>query len=246
LRSGAPRGRPPGDGSRPPRRSSSGCGSSPRRSSIRRADVPAARRWTYACQRRRLLAGKGFAVSERSSTFPPAQIAWGTLFAALGGFSFTTLRLSTARARALGTVAFTPLLRALGCSAGRRSRPRSRSPSTRSLRPSFTFMTDVAPVAALRRESRRDRARSRGRARRTRDGSRARARRVLVRPVAVAIRGVLATAALQAGAAGDRAPPCSRRDARRDGGRDPRSRRDTGCTVAGGEGGLADRLERLR
>src|SRR5206468_2866958 len=84
-----------------------------------RADVPLLDDWTYAFSVERLLAGKGFAVSSWSSTFPPAQIAWGTLFAAVGGVSFTTLRLSTLVLAALGTAAFHALLRALGCSAGR-------------------------------------------------------------------------------------------------------------------------------
>src|ERR1700675_204342 len=68
-----------------------------------RADVPLIDDWVYALSVERLLLGKGFSVASFSSTFPPAQIVWGTLFAAFGGFSYTALRLSTLALALLGT-----------------------------------------------------------------------------------------------------------------------------------------------
>ena len=213
-----------------------------------RADVPLLDDWTYAFSVERLLAGTGFAVSSWSSTFPPAQIAWGTLFAALGGFSFTTLRLSTLVLAALGTVAFHALLRALGCSAGRALV----GALTLALYPvffvlSFTFMTDVATVAALVASLAAIVRGLEGVRRGLETGLALALVGFLVRPVAVAIPlAVLATAALQ------RALP-------------RRSRAAVLAVatlaamaavsaiaprywlhVAGGEGGLAYRLERLR
>ncbi len=213
-----------------------------------RADVPLLDDWTYAFSVERLLAGKGFAVSSWSSTFPPAQIAWGTLFAALGGFSFTTLRLSTLVLAALGTVAFYALLRALGCSAGRALV----GALTLALYPvffvlSFTFMTDVATVAAL--------VASLAAIVRGLEGVRGGLETglalalvgFLVRPVAVAIPlAVLATAALQ------RALPRRSRAAVLAVATLAAMAAVTAIAprywlhVAGGEGGLAYRLERLR
>src|SRR6266404_2940738 len=207
-----------------------------------RADVPLLDDWTYAFSVERLLAGKGFAVSSWSSTFPPAQIAWGTLFAALGGFSFTTLRLSTLVLAALGTVAFYALLRALGCSAGRALV----GALTLALYPvffvlSFTFMTDVATVAALVASLA---AIVRGR---LETGLALALVGFLVRPVAVAIPlAVLATAALQ------RALPRRSRAAVLAVATLAAMAAVTAIAprywlhVAGGEGGLAYRLERLR
>jgi hypothetical protein len=115
-----------------------------------RADVPLIDDWTYAMSVERLLAGKGFSVASWSSTFPPAQIAWGSLFAAGLGFSFTTLRISTLVLAALGTLALHALLRALGCARG----PALVGALTFAVYPvafvlSFTFMTDVAMLAAM-------------------------------------------------------------------------------------------------
>jgi hypothetical protein len=164
-----------------------------------RADVPLIDDWTYAFSVERLLAGKGFAVSSWSSTFPPAQIAWGALCAALGGFSFTTLRISTLVLAALGTVAFHALLRALGCGAGRALV----GAMTLALYPvffvlSFTFMTDVAMVTAIV-ASLAAIVRGLGGARgRLEIGLVCALVAFLVRPVAVAIPlAVLATAAVQ-------------------------------------------------
>ena len=213
-----------------------------------RADVPLIDDWTYAFSVERLLAGKGFAVSSWSSTFPPAQIAWGALFTALGGFSFTMLRLSTIVLAALGTVAFHALLRALGCGAGRALV----GAMTLAFYPvffvlSFTFMTDVAMVTAI--------VASLAAIVRALDGARGRLETglalavvaFLVRPVAVAIPlAVLATAVSQRAT--------------------PRRLRTVALAIAtlaamagataiaprywlvaaAGEGGLAYRLERLR
>jgi 4-amino-4-deoxy-L-arabinose transferase-like glycosyltransferase len=113
-----------------------------------RADVPLIDDWTYAASVEQILAGQGFAISPWSSTFPAAQIWWGVLFAAVGGFSFTTLRLSTLVLGCGGALALLGLLRALGV------RPRAAllGALTFSLYPvgfvlSFTYMTDVPFVA---------------------------------------------------------------------------------------------------
>jgi hypothetical protein len=115
-----------------------------------RADVPLIDDWTYAMSVERLLAGRGFQVASWSSTFPPAQIAWGGVFAGLGGFSFTVLRVSTLVLAVLGTLAFYALARALGC-----GRERALAGAlTLAVYPvvfvlSFTFMTDVAMLTAM-------------------------------------------------------------------------------------------------
>jgi hypothetical protein len=57
-----------------------------------RADVSILDDWCYAISVEQILHGQGFHVSPWSSTFPPVQLWWGTLFAWLGGFSFTALR----------------------------------------------------------------------------------------------------------------------------------------------------------
>jgi hypothetical protein len=101
-----------------------------------RANVPLIDDWTYAMSVERLLAGRGFQVASWSSTFPPAQIAWGGVFAGLGGFSFTVLRVSTLVLAVLGTLAFYALARALAV-----------YPVVFVL--SFTFMTDVAMLTAM-------------------------------------------------------------------------------------------------
>ena len=115
-----------------------------------RADVPLIDDWVYALSVERLLLGKGFSVASFSSTFPPAQIAWGTLFAGFGGFSYTALRLSTLALALLGTLAFHGMLRALGCAAV----PALIGALTLAVYPvafvlSFTFMTDVPMLAAM-------------------------------------------------------------------------------------------------
>ncbi|MBI3769445.1 MAG: glycosyltransferase family 39 protein [Deltaproteobacteria bacterium] len=115
-----------------------------------RADVPLIDDWTYAMSVERLLAGRGFSVASWSSTFPPAQIFWGTLFAAVGGFSYTALRISTLVLAALGTLAFAALLRALGCSREHAfvgALTLAAYPVAFVL--SFTFMTDVAMLTAM-------------------------------------------------------------------------------------------------
>jgi 4-amino-4-deoxy-L-arabinose transferase-like glycosyltransferase len=114
-----------------------------------RADVPLIDDWVYASSVERLLQGKGFSVASFSSTFPPAQIAWGSLFAAAGGFSHTALRLSTLALALLGTLAFHAQLRRLGCDAA----TSLVGALTLALYPvafvlSFTFMTDVPMLAA--------------------------------------------------------------------------------------------------
>jgi len=114
-----------------------------------RADVPLIDDWIYAASVEGILAGKGFTVSSWSSTFPAAQIWWGTLFAALGGFSHTALRLSTLALAVAGTCGFLGLLRALGL----RPVPVLLGALTLVVYPvafvlSFSFMTDVPFVTA--------------------------------------------------------------------------------------------------
>jgi len=115
-----------------------------------RADVPLIDDWTYAMSVERLLAGGGLRVPAWSSTFPPAQIAWGALFTALAGFSYTVLRISTLVLAVLATLAFHALLRALGCARGHALV----GALTLALYPvmfvlSFTFMTDVPMLAGV-------------------------------------------------------------------------------------------------
>jgi hypothetical protein len=83
-----------------------------------RADVSILDDWCYAISVERILNGQGFEVSPWSSTFPPVLIWWGTLFAWIGGFSFTSLRLSTLVLWLGGTLGSYGGLRALGCGAG--------------------------------------------------------------------------------------------------------------------------------
>jgi hypothetical protein len=114
-----------------------------------RADVPLIDDWTYAASVERIVAGHGFTVSSWSSTFPAAQIWWGALFAAAGGFSYTALRISTLVLAVAGTLALLGLLRALGI----RAAPALLGALTFAIYPaafvlSFTFMTDVPFVTA--------------------------------------------------------------------------------------------------
>src|SRR5262245_6863486 len=83
-----------------------------------RADVSILDDWCYAISVEQILNGQGFHVSPWSSTFPPVQIWWGTLFAWLGGFSFTSLRMSTLVLWLVGTLGSYGGLRELGCRAG--------------------------------------------------------------------------------------------------------------------------------
>ena len=83
-----------------------------------RADVSILDDWCYAISVEQLVHGLPFRVSPWSSTFPPVLLWWGTLFAWLGGFSFTTLRLSTLTLWLAGTLGSYGWLRALGCRAG--------------------------------------------------------------------------------------------------------------------------------
>jgi hypothetical protein len=82
-----------------------------------RADVSILDDWCYAISVEQILNGQGFHVSPWSSTFPPVQLWWGTLFAWLGGFSFTALRMSTLTLWLVGTLGSYGGLRELGCGA---------------------------------------------------------------------------------------------------------------------------------
>jgi 4-amino-4-deoxy-L-arabinose transferase-like glycosyltransferase len=114
-----------------------------------RGDVSLLDDWCYAISVEQILNGQGFRVSPWSSTFPAVHIWWGTLFAWLGGFSFTTLRISTLVFWLVGTLAAYGGLRALG------GRPFAAliGAATLALYPNmfvlaFTYMTDV-PFMAL-------------------------------------------------------------------------------------------------
>ncbi len=115
-----------------------------------RADVPLIDDWCYASSVERLVQGHGFHVPSFSSTFPPAQILWGSLFAAPAGFSHTALRLSTLALALLATLAFHAQLRSLGCSAASAllgALALAVYPVAFVL--SFTFMTDIPMLAGM-------------------------------------------------------------------------------------------------
>lgn len=114
-----------------------------------RADVSLLDDWCYAISVEQILNGQGFHVSPWSSTLPLVHIWWGTLFAWLGGFSFTTLRVSTLVFWLLGTLSAYGGLRALGASVV----AASIGAATVALYPNmfvlaFSYMTDV-PFMAL-------------------------------------------------------------------------------------------------
>ena len=108
------------------------------------ADVPVIDDWVYAWSVKHLLETGRLQVLEFSAIYPVAQIAWGALFARVGGFSFVTLRLSTVVLSVFGCWAVYLTLRELGC---RRSTSLLSAfavacdPAFFAL--SFSFMTDV-------------------------------------------------------------------------------------------------------
>ena len=77
-------------------------------------DTPFIDDWCYAWSVEHLLAEGEFRILEFSSSPLLTQTLWGALFAAFGGFSFTTLRISTWVAAVSGLIAFYLLLRDLG------------------------------------------------------------------------------------------------------------------------------------
>ncbi|MCC6849904.1 MAG: glycosyltransferase family 39 protein [Deltaproteobacteria bacterium] len=113
-----------------------------------RADVPILDDWCYAISVEELLRGLPLRVSPWSSTFPPVHLWWGALFARVGGFSFTTLRLSTLALWLAGTLGAYGTLRALGV----RTAVAFVGVVAFALHPvgfvlAFSFMTDVPFVA---------------------------------------------------------------------------------------------------
>jgi hypothetical protein len=113
-----------------------------------RADVSILDDWCYAISVEQLLNGQGFHVSAWSSTFPPVHLAWGTLFAWLGGFSYTSLRVSTLVLWLVGILGAYGMLRALRCGTA----AAFAGAVTFLLYPSpfvlaFSFMTDVPFIA---------------------------------------------------------------------------------------------------
>ncbi len=115
-----------------------------------RADVSILDDWCYAISVEQLLHGHGLHVSPWSSTFAATHILWGTLFAWLGGFSFTALRISTLVLWLAGTIGAYGWLRALGCGA----RAALVGATALFVYPipfvlAFSFMTDVPFIAVL-------------------------------------------------------------------------------------------------
>jgi len=113
-----------------------------------RADVSILDDWCYAISVEQILNGQGFHVSPWSSTFPPVQLWWGTVFAWLGGFSFTSLRMSTLVLWLVGTLGSYGGLRELGC----RASAALFGALTVALYPiafglAFSFMSDIPFVA---------------------------------------------------------------------------------------------------
>src|SRR5579859_96478 len=74
--------------------------------------------WTYAQGVKNLVEGHGFQPSEYAQATLVTPTYWGALFAAVGGFSFTTLTLATMALSLLAAGTFYVLLRRLGFSAG--------------------------------------------------------------------------------------------------------------------------------
>ncbi len=113
-----------------------------------RGDVAILDDWCYAISVEQILNGQGFHVSPWSSTFPPVLIWWGTLFAWLGGFSYTSLRVSTLVLWLAGTLGSFGGLRGLGVSTG----PALAGALAFFLHPitfvlAFSFMSDVPFLA---------------------------------------------------------------------------------------------------
>ncbi len=113
-----------------------------------RADVSLIDDWCYAVSVEQILNGQGFHVSAWSSTFPLVHIWWGALFAWIGGFSFTALRVSTLALWLVGTLASYGGFRALGGSVV----AALLGAATVALYPNmfvlaFTYMTDVPFMA---------------------------------------------------------------------------------------------------
>jgi hypothetical protein len=111
-------------------------------------NVPVMDDWVYAWSVEHFLASGQLRVSDYSSVYPIAQVLWGSLFAALAGFSFGALRLSTVLLAVGGCYAIYLTLRELGVDA----LASLIAALTVALSPvyfalSFTFMTDVPFVA---------------------------------------------------------------------------------------------------
>ena len=111
-------------------------------------NVPVMDDWVYAWSVERFVTSGQLRVLDFSSVYPLAQILWGSLFAAVAGFSFGVLRLSTVLLAAGGCYAIYLTLREL------RVEPFASlvAALTVALSPvyfalSFTFMTDVPFVA---------------------------------------------------------------------------------------------------
>jgi hypothetical protein len=128
------------------------------------ADVPVIDDWVYAWSVENLLKTGRLQMLEFSAVYPLAQVAWGALFAHVGGFSFVMLRLSTIVLSVFGCWAVYFTLRELQCQRATSllgACALALDPVFFAL--SFSFMTDVAfvdmsavallfYVAAVRRE----------------------------------------------------------------------------------------------
>ena len=177
-----------------------------------RADVPLIDDWIYAASVERLVAGGGLHFVAWTSAIPIAQIVWAAPFALVTGVSYTALRVSTLVLAALGLLAFFALLRVLGVD----ERRAGFAAATLALYPvwfvlSFTFMTDVpfvalvlasacALVVGLRQSAREGEPAASARRRRfaLRLGLVLATVAFLIRPVAIAIPAALFLVALRA------------------------------------------------
>ncbi|MEZ5294682.1 MAG: hypothetical protein R2745_26625, partial [Vicinamibacterales bacterium] len=113
------------------------------------ADAPYIDDWVYARSVEQFVQTGRLAVPSISAVYPIAQTLWAAPFAAVLGFSFDALRLSTVAAAALGCWALYLLLVELGCrrsTAGLGAAALALHPVLFDL--TFSFMTEVPFVAA--------------------------------------------------------------------------------------------------
>ncbi|MGE0813328.1 MAG: glycosyltransferase family 39 protein [Vicinamibacterales bacterium] len=113
------------------------------------ADAPYIDDWVYARSVEQLVQTGRLGVPSISAVYPVAQTLWAAPFAALLGFSFDALRLSTVAAAGLGAWALYLLLVELGCrrsTAGLGAAAMALHPVLFDL--TFSFMTEVPFVAA--------------------------------------------------------------------------------------------------
>jgi 4-amino-4-deoxy-L-arabinose transferase-like glycosyltransferase len=106
--------------------------------------------WAYALMVHHLLETGTYQLHDWASANPPFQILWGSLFSAIGGYSQSSLRISTIALELVGLVAFYRLALYHGLdyvSAGLATLGLLASPLI--LRFTFNFMTDVPFMACF-------------------------------------------------------------------------------------------------